>query len=257
MQIAAWDANGNVVFGYPEKTSEFCEKVNVTYADRKYCNRSDQLAALKCNEILQPHSYVCHAGVSEIVIPFLYEKKCMLFICLGQCVCFETEEEQRKVMLRYCKNKNIDSSYMNALFDKLPRFSKSHLDAIINVVSLALLQMHKNNSIEIRRDDILLKIDEYIADRLSDKITIKSICNEFHISKTSLYQLFEEYYHLTVKEYIIQKRLDVAKKLLTNTELSITEISEKIGKNYNDFIQSFKKYELISPSQYRNRYKIR
>ena len=55
-------------------------------------------------------------------------------------------------------------------------------------------------------------------------------------------------------EYIIELRLQFAKNLLDNTNMSIKQISERVG--YSDqyfFSRIFKKYLGISPQSYRNK----
>ena len=55
-------------------------------------------------------------------------------------------------------------------------------------------------------------------------------------------------------EYIIELRLQFAKSLLDNTNISIKQVSEHVG--YNDqyfFSRLFKKHIGISPQEYRKR----
>ena len=142
-------------------------------------------------------------------------------------------------------------------FNKLPRYSQSYLNALADLALLCFESMWNNRTIELRKNDILIQIDKFILNHIKDDLSVKDLCSEFHISKNTLYSLFKEYYKMTVHDYITLKRLELAKEYLVSSDLSITEISEKIGKkNYNDFIQMFKKHELISPSKYRQLHKI-
>lgn len=256
MQMGIWDSNGNVFFGYPE-SSDFCTKVNIELGDRKYCHRCDQIAAFKCNETLKPYSYICHAGAYELVVPLVFEGKCRIYVVFGQCICLETENLQRATMLQYCKHKGISSEKMEEDFNKLPRYSQSYLNALADLALLCFESMWNNRTIELRKNDILIQIDKFILNHIKGDLSVQDLCSEFHISKNTLYSLFKEYYKMTVNNYITLKRLELAKEYLVSSDLSITEISEKIGKkNYNDFIQMFKKHELISPSKYRQLHKI-
>ena len=61
----------------------------------------------------------------------------------------------------------------------------------------------------------------------------------------------------TPNEYIIELRLQFAKKLLDNTNLSIRQISENV--DYSDqyfFSRLFKKHMGVSPQNYRNKNKV-
>lgn len=58
---------------------------------------------------------------------------------------------------------------------------------------------------------------------------------------------------LTPKVYIQEKRLEYAKKLIMETELTLNQISELCGfSDYIQFSKFYKKKEGISPSQVRN-----
>lgn len=258
LQIGVWDSDGNVFFGHPQINTEFCTKVNIELRDRKYCHRCDEFATFKCNETLAPYSYICHAGAHELVVPLVFEGKCRMYVVFGQCVCTEKEAEQRATLRKYCEHKNIPVQDMERAFDKLPRYSQNYLKALADLAFLSFQAMWNDHTIEIRKDDILMQIDEYIYKNISGDLSIKNICNTFHLSKNTLYMLFNEYNKMTVNHYITLKRLEIAKHLLTSSDLTIAQISEKVGKkNYNDFIQTFKKYELISPYKYRQLHKIK
>ena len=72
------------------------------------------------------------------------------------------------------------------------------------------------------------------------------------ISKNKLYSLFKKYNKLTVYQYITEKRMSEAKKLLISTDLTIKEISFSVGiDDYNYFIKLFKKFTNVAPLQYR------
>ena len=55
-----------------------------------------------------------------------------------------------------------------------------------------------------------------------------------------------------MSKYIQTSRVELAKKLLLETDLSINEITEQVGYEYAlSFTRLFKKYEQVSPSEYR------
>ena len=65
--------------------------------------------------------------------------------------------------------------------------------------------------------------------------------------------LFKEKTGKTPKKYILDKKIDYAKKLLEHSALSVTNISYECGFNYvPQFLVFFKKYTGLTPNQYRN-----
>jgi YesN/AraC family two-component response regulator len=57
------------------------------------------------------------------------------------------------------------------------------------------------------KKQMLEKIDTYIDDHLSEKITIDTLCNEFSISRTRLYDLMGKQLSGGIASFIKQKRL--------------------------------------------------
>lgn len=92
----------------------------------------------------------------------------------------------------------------------------------------------------------------YMQSYYSNKITIESLCTEFHTNRTTLLNDFKKYTGLSINRYLIQLRLTMASKLLRDTELSIDEICERTGfKDISYFSKSFKKEMNLTPSDYR------
>ena len=57
---------------------------------------------------------------------------------------------------------------------------------------------------------------------------------------------------MSISDYVIEKRLSLAKNLLRKTDMSIVEIAERSGFSYSSyFVRLFKKKTGITPQQYR------
>ena len=66
-------------------------------------------------------------------------------------------------------------------------------------------------------------------------------------------KLFKKEFGVTFKNYVIGKRIDVAKNLLTTTDLPINTISDSVGySNYSYFTRIFKKITGSTPMDFRN-----
>jgi len=65
--------------------------------------------------------------------------------------------------------------------------------------------------------------------------------------------LFKKTYGIYFKDYLLQIRINEAKRLLRQSEMRIYEIAESVGFNNTDyFVTIFGKLENITPSEYRN-----
>ena len=87
---------------------------------------------------------------------------------------------------------------------------------------------------------------------LNPEYQIKELSDELFISERQLSRLIKKYYNMTFVERKNYLRTENAKNLLLTTELSIDEISEKLGySDRNSFTFSFKKITGLSPAEYR------
>lgn len=96
------------------------------------------------------------------------------------------------------------------------------------------------------------RIKKYIDMNYSENISLKTIANKFFINPVYLGQLFKKTYDVYFNEYLLQVRIQEAKKMLRQTDLRIYEISEKVGFNHAEyFVAQFEKLEKLSPTAYR------
>lgn len=93
---------------------------------------------------------------------------------------------------------------------------------------------------------------QYIDSHLQEKILLDEICAYTNLNKYYLCHLFKETTSMTLSDYILQKRLSLAKQKLLYTDQSISEIALSCGfGSFSYFSALFKKNETISPGAFR------
>ncbi|MGD1821979.1 MAG: helix-turn-helix transcriptional regulator [Pleomorphochaeta sp.] len=93
----------------------------------------------------------------------------------------------------------------------------------------------------------------YIILNLDQKLTLDIISSKMSISSKYLSKLFKKELNISFKDYLIDKRIEKAKKLLQYTDKSLSDISLEIGiNNSNNFIAFFKNYTNFTPMNYRD-----
>ena len=92
----------------------------------------------------------------------------------------------------------------------------------------------------------------YLDANYAQPITLDSLADATHINKFYLSHTFSKYLGMSPITYLIQRRLQISKDLLTQTDYSIAEIAASTGfASQSYFSQIFKKFTGISPNQYR------
>ncbi len=104
-----------------------------------------------------------------------------------------------------------------------------------------------------REEDYIDKIFELINDNYENSsFNIKAISDSLHLSHSWLCALFKSKTKHTMQQWLINVRLNKAKELLVDTDLSVSNIAYLCG--FNDalyFSTSFKKMYSMSPTCYR------
>lgn len=96
-------------------------------------------------------------------------------------------------------------------------------------------------------------VKQIITENISVEISRDELAKAVYMSPDYLTKLFKRETGMSLSEYIIQKRISLAKQLLATTDLSIVEISERTGFSYSSyFVRIFKKKVDMTPQQYRN-----
>ena len=96
------------------------------------------------------------------------------------------------------------------------------------------------------------EILSYIDRKYMNKITLKDIADNFHMSEKYFSRYFKKCFNVTFVEYVNGVRLEKAASLLSTTDLSVTEVALQSGYiNISYFIRCFKKAFGKSPHIFR------
>ena len=132
-----------------------------------------------------------------------------------------------------------------------PCRSRSYLMELLYFIIYSYIIVSPEN-MEDQDADVFSRICEYLNEHISEEITLDSIVREFHINRNKLNDLFMKNASMTCISYLMALRMDLAKILLTKTEIPIGEISTRVGyPDPNYFAKLFRKKTGMSPSQFR------
>ena len=94
---------------------------------------------------------------------------------------------------------------------------------------------------------------DYIAEHYNEKITLTDLAGLTNFSTFYISSLLKKDTGLSLAENINRIRIEKSKKFLLETNLSILEVAQHVGFNYqNHFASIFKKQTGLSPTDYRN-----
>jgi len=118
-----------------------------------------------------------------------------------------------------------------------------------------LIEMKKSLNNKKQDSSLANQIKALIDSNATESIKINDICNELGISKTYAINCFKDKYGVTPNQYRINQKMNIARDLLINKDVSIKNIA--LSLNFIDqyhFSNSFKKHFGMYPSEYRKIY---
>ena len=132
-----------------------------------------------------------------------------------------------------------------------PCRSRSYLIEILHFILYSYVEVSPGSQGDPEQDEFS-RITEYLNEHIADQITLETLTKEFAINRNKLNGLFMKQASMTCLNYLLNLRIDLAKILLTKTELPVKEISSRVGyPDPNYFAKLFRNETGKTPSQYR------
>ncbi|NJR31675.1 MAG: helix-turn-helix transcriptional regulator [Chamaesiphon sp. CSU_1_12] len=133
-----------------------------------------------------------------------------------------------------------------------------YVESLRNLLAIHLLRNHTRNIIrstaEIDRLDgwQLKQLQDYIEENLSAELTIASLAASLPMSQFHFARAFKAATGSPPHRYIMQRRIERSKVLLSVTRLSAAEIAYQVGfANQSHFSAQFRKSVGLTPKQFR------
>ncbi|MBE5792649.1 MAG: helix-turn-helix transcriptional regulator [Clostridiales bacterium] len=127
--------------------------------------------------------------------------------------------------------------------------SLDELDGILRTVLTEVMQSSKSEDKRPLIQNILAFMTESYTD---PAFTLAAVAEKFSLTTTRLTLEFKENMHMTPSDYLTMLRMEHAKKLLKQTDMSIKDICAEVGySDVSSYIRRFKQYTSLTPLQYR------
>lgn len=247
IRIVIFDAEFKELLAYPQDRENFCHLLRQTPKGEAGCFVSDKGGCLKCAKSRELIIYKCHAGLTEAVVPIMDKGVVLAYVMFGQIIPKETcEETQREI-----KKHNPELAHE---VDNIPIKSQRELSAAATVLQAITAYVMTNRWVVPNKSEFIREIDRYIQEHLAENITVEDICAAFCIGRTKIYELSMDYLGCGLAEYIRKQRIVHAQRMLTETDMPITDIAFATGfSDYNHFSRIFKQFTGASAREYRKK----
>ena len=152
-----------------------------------------------------------------------------------------------------------DNQALIQLFDKMDYYCRcldnSELCVVIQlliqeIIIGILIHVRSTNGVAIpSKHPLTEKAITYIDNHLVDIQGIEELCDVLSVSKSYLYQLFTNDLHTTPKKYIMQRRLNMARREMLSGAKATVVYAQCGFEDYSSFFRAYKKYFGYAPNR--------
>lgn len=205
----------------------------------------------------------CYAGIGEFVVPIHNGTKLLGAFTVGN---FASTKKPSKILQKVISNRELDHTMLERAYDSSTK-PISHLnkniekDLQIIAEYLCLLYELKNQDeglttpstkYDATKPYILSHAIEYLNLHATKNIKLSDIASYCHCSPSYISHQFKAYTGMNINAYVNERRVDLAKELLRDSNTSITDIAYEVGfKDSNYFSKVFRDLTGYSPNKYR------
>lgn len=137
------------------------------------------------------------------------------------------------------------------------KFAQSLMEAFLIRV-LPILTGTETEAVSEEEQVLSKRIRAYLDEHYMDALDLPDIADKLHMSAPYLSHVFKHAFGYSPMNYLQRRRVGEAQTLLITTDLSITEIGERVGyETTSYFSTNFARQVGMSPKKYRKTYVVR
>jgi len=142
---------------------------------------------------------------------------------------------------------------MKQLQDSARRYHNNSLNTALTLSILGEISCQmQNKSKEKQQNQLFNDITDFIQYYISEPLRMEEIARHYGYNAKYLSAFFKKQSGLSMKQYILQQKMEHAMAALTDTNRTISQIAYDVGfSDVHNFTNAFKKTAGMSPSKYR------
>ena len=253
IKIALFSGSGKEILSYPEVHCPFCGYIRSSEAGNSNCEISNKKSFERCKKTKKIEIFHCHAGLIETTIPLVDTGAVIGYIMFGQITDNPDKASLRSTLAKSIQKyeqrpKGIDASIFNVVYK-----NSEQINATAKILEACTLYVLLSNMITLRNENFIRNLNLFLLSHLSEDLSVDRLTEEFNISKNKLYDSVSKYMGIGIAKHIKNLRLEEAKRLLIETDMTIVQIADWVGfTDYNYFCRVFKKEVGIPAGKYRS-----
>lgn len=204
---------------------EFCTLVHTSENCLKTCLASDKKAFLAAEKSGKTHVYTCPFGITEVMVPIRDGMKIegYFFVSFGT-----RENERANAARKACAAVGYPEEKCLAALRTMPQYNEKTLKANLDFVELLAQHIGGHHLLETAKPTTGELIKRCI-DNADRKITLAELGKTLHRSTVTLTQCFRKEFGMSIMDYVAERRLENACRMLAETTDTVEEVAFRCG----------------------------
>lgn len=204
---------------------EFCTLVHTSENCLKTCLASDKKAFLAAEKSGKTHVYTCPFGITEVMVPIWDGMKIegYFFVSFGT-----RENERANAAQKACAAVGCPEEKCLAALRTMPQYNEKTLKANLDFVELLAQHIGGHHLLETAKPTTGELIKRCI-DNADRKITLAELGKTLHRSTVTLTQCFRKEFGMSIMDYVAERRLENACRMLAETTDTVEEVAFRCG----------------------------
>ena len=207
--------------------------------------------------------YDCPFGLTNIIVPIFDGEELVAAFQAGPILTMPRHEYLKKKILPLWNLRPKDQEMLLENLKSYPEGDISYVIALSELIT-ALIDNNENlkktetTKIEDAPEEPSLSSDriativDFITSNYAEDITLTDAAKYAYVNPSHLSREFNKKMNCNFRSYLNTVRIEKAKELLINTDLSLAEISNQVGfADQSYFNKIFRKQENLTPGQFR------
>lgn len=252
ISISLFDCNLNLLSHYGREVCEFCRQMREDPEFTRRCTCSNENAFHQAGILRKPYRYQCHAGLTEMVTPVINRDMVIGYFMIGQFIPAEAQEQAWENVCLCCRDFSSRLPERELFYQEVKALTQKEIQAWTDILQAYTSYLWVNRCLLPKAEESFECIRQDIREHIEEPLSAQSIGQRLHIPKNRMYETVKRNTGLTLSEYIRSVRMELARELLLNTDLTIAEIAEKTGvPDFSYFTKLFRQYTEKTPSTFR------
>jgi len=244
--VTCFNTKGEILWECPGY-GRVCDNFDVYSEPDSVCRNNLQSSIRIAAQLGEPYIFSCRAGLTNIAFSLLIDKRVAGCLVAGPILTGSEKASSLSVLFGNCilgaLTPNPDYLKIGEHHNEMQKIAEKMRKYKVEIRELN----YQGNS------RVIKQAVEFIHENHKGKIALNDMAKNLHISPTYLSMLFKQETGFTITEFLNQVRIAKSRELLSETDMSLLDISEQSGfEDQSYFSKVFKKISGVTPKEYRS-----